>query len=36
MRWQEMKLSYPEVSDEKRRALAAARRELEGKTHLKK
>lgn len=27
----EMKLSYPEVSDEKRRALAGARRELEGK-----
>jgi len=32
----EMKLSYPEVSDDKRRALAAARRELEGKTRLKK
>jgi len=28
---QDMKLSYPEVSDEKRRSLAAARRELEGK-----
>ena len=28
---EDMKLSYPEVSDEKRRALAAARRELEGK-----
>ncbi len=28
---EEMKLSYPEVSDDKRRALAAARRELEGK-----
>jgi len=33
---QDMKLSYPDVSDEKRRALAAARRELEGKTRLKK
>ncbi len=28
---EEMKLSYPEVSPQKRRALAAARRELEGK-----
>jgi PPK2 family polyphosphate:nucleotide phosphotransferase len=28
---QDMKLTYPEVSDAKRRALAAARRELEGK-----
>jgi PPK2 family polyphosphate:nucleotide phosphotransferase len=28
---EEMKLTYPEVSDEKRCALAAARRELEGK-----
>jgi hypothetical protein len=26
-----MKLAYPKVSDEKRRALAVARRELEGK-----
>ena len=32
----EMKLSYPEVSDEKRRSLAAARRELEGKARAKK
>ena len=32
----EMKLSYPEVNDEKKRALAAARRELEGKTKPKK
>jgi hypothetical protein len=31
-----MKLSYPEVSDEKRRALAAARRELEGKAKSQK
>ena len=28
---EEMKLAYPKVSDEKRRALAVARRELEGK-----
>jgi polyphosphate kinase 2 (PPK2 family) len=28
---QEMKLAYPEVRAEKRKALAAARRELEGK-----
>jgi hypothetical protein len=28
---QEMALAYPEVSDEKRQALAAARRELNGK-----
>jgi PPK2 family polyphosphate:nucleotide phosphotransferase len=33
---EEMKLSYPEVSPEKRRALAAARRELEGKGKAKK
>jgi PPK2 family polyphosphate:nucleotide phosphotransferase len=33
---EEMKLSYPEVNDEKRRALAAARRELEGKVKPKK
>jgi polyphosphate kinase 2 (PPK2 family) len=33
---EEMKLSYPEVSDEKRRSLAAARRELEGKARAKK
>jgi len=33
---EEMKLSYPEVSDEKRRALAAARRELEGKAKSQK
>jgi PPK2 family polyphosphate:nucleotide phosphotransferase len=33
---EEMKLSYPEVSDEKRRELAAARRELEGKAKPKK
>ena len=32
----EMKLSYPKVSSEKRRSLAAARRELEGKTHFLK
>jgi PPK2 family polyphosphate:nucleotide phosphotransferase len=32
----EMELSYPQVSDDKRRALAAARRELESKTRLKK
>ncbi len=32
---EEMKLSYPAVSDEKRRALAAARRELEGKVKAK-
>jgi hypothetical protein len=28
---QDMKLDYPKVSDEKRRELAAAKRELEGK-----
>jgi len=33
---EEMKLSYPEVSAEKRRSLADARRELEGKTRPKK
>jgi PPK2 family polyphosphate:nucleotide phosphotransferase len=33
---EEMKLSYPEVSQEKRRSLAAARRELEGKAKSKK
>jgi PPK2 family polyphosphate:nucleotide phosphotransferase len=33
---EDMKLTYPEVSDEKRRALAAARRELEGKVKTKK
>ncbi len=33
---EEMKLTYPEVSSEKRRALAAARRELEGKVKAKK
>jgi PPK2 family polyphosphate:nucleotide phosphotransferase len=31
-----MKLNYPEVSDEKRRSLAAARRELEGKARPKR
>jgi len=33
---EEMKLRYPEVDDEKRRALAAARRELEGRSKQKK
>jgi PPK2 family polyphosphate:nucleotide phosphotransferase len=33
---EEMKLRYPEVDDEKRRALAAARRELEGRVKQKK
>ena len=33
---EDMKLSYPAVSDEKRRALAAARRELEGKVKAEK
>jgi hypothetical protein len=33
---EDMKLTYPEVSDEKRRELAAARRELEGKVKAKK
>jgi PPK2 family polyphosphate:nucleotide phosphotransferase len=33
---EEMKLSYPEVSTEKRRSLAAARRELEGTKRAKK
>jgi PPK2 family polyphosphate:nucleotide phosphotransferase len=33
---EEMKLSYPAVSEEKRRSLAAARRELEGKVKPKK
>jgi len=33
---EEMKLTYPEVSSEKRRALAAARQELEGKVKAKK
>jgi PPK2 family polyphosphate:nucleotide phosphotransferase len=33
---EDMKLSYPAVSADKRRALAAARRALEGKTRLKK
>ena len=33
---EEMKLTYPVVSDEKRRELAAARRELEGKAKMKK
>jgi PPK2 family polyphosphate:nucleotide phosphotransferase len=33
---EDMKLSYPEVNDEKRRALAAARRELEGKVKARK
>jgi PPK2 family polyphosphate:nucleotide phosphotransferase len=32
----EMELSYPQVSDDKRRSLAAARRELERKTRLEK
>jgi polyphosphate kinase 2 (PPK2 family) len=33
---QEMSLAYPQVSEEKRQALGAAKRELEGKTKAKK
>jgi hypothetical protein len=31
-----MSLAYPQVSEEKRQALGAAKRELEGKTKAKK